>query len=101
MILIISLLISVLQILSYRYVNKGNSTPNLKTLILLLIILANLFLLPSLFYPNFEDYPEGAVKCGTPSIGIFLFFWIVGNAIALLIHFVDFIVVWRRKKRIS
>jgi len=99
MILITSLLISALQIYAYRHINKGN-TLKAKTLLLLLIILANLFLLPSFFYPNSEDYPIVDVKCGTPSIGIFLFFWIVGNAIALIIHFIDFIIVWRRKKRI-
>ncbi len=99
MILLTSLFISILQIYAYRHINKGN-TPKAKTLLLLFIILANLFLLPSFFYPNFDDYPEGVVKCGTPFIGIFLFFWIIRNTIALLIHFIDFIVVWRKKKRI-
>jgi hypothetical protein len=56
-----------------------------KTTLFLLIIIAYLFILPSLFLPEYD--PNGA-NCGMPALGITLAFGVIGGGATILIHII-------------
>ena len=84
MILKFIFLLSLCQLALYAMVDLLK-IPYGKTLILLTILAGNIFLFPRFFIP----IPQlQGVNCGMPALAITFSFWIVGNIIALVTHFI-------------
>jgi len=98
-IFIISFIISVLQIFTYRHYNRRDKAYK-KSIILGLVLIANIFLFPSLLIALLKTNSVNAIKCWGPDLGIYFYFWFIGNGISLLIHYFDFI-SFKYKKEIA
>jgi hypothetical protein len=49
-----------------------------KELLIAVLVLANIFVLPRFFYP---EYKEGEPQCGLPAMAISILFWVVANLV--------------------
>ncbi|CAI9684849.1 hypothetical protein HZP84_00395 [Elizabethkingia anophelis] len=77
-------IITILQITAYILLDKYK-LKNWKYLILGFILLIDISMPPGFFI---EKDPNEIVKCGNQSLGIKLFFMILGGAIAVITHFI-------------
>ncbi|MDV3752885.1 hypothetical protein CMU19_16000 [Elizabethkingia anophelis] len=77
-------IITILQITAYILLDKYK-LKNWKYLILGFILLIDISMPPGFFI---EKDPNEIVKCGNQSLGIKLFFMILGCAIAVITHFI-------------
>lgn len=77
--LIFIVFVCLMQIMFYRLCDKIQK-PALKWVLTALLVFANLFLFPRLFFPDEEE----RIKCGMPQMAITLCFWTIGNSATLL-----------------
>ncbi|MCB0633426.1 MAG: hypothetical protein R2824_02995 [Saprospiraceae bacterium] len=76
------ILFSIGQIIGYRITDHFGFRTG-RILILLSVLIHYFFILPPWFFP--ESDTEG-INCGMPALGITLAFWIVGGAMAIIVH---------------
>lgn len=88
MILIFIILISIVQILCYLVIDSFKIR-NGKNLLLTAILLGHFFLFPHYFSP---EYDTDRVNCAMPILGITLGFWVLGGGLAVVTHFIYYLI---------
>lgn len=95
MALFYTLLCTLIQIFFYRKHNQLDNVGD-RYKILTIIFLTNTFFTPRFFIPDLDEmYDEGRPRCGVPEFATHLYFFIIGNGIAIITHFIFYLI---RKK---
>ena len=87
------ILMFVIQVCCYIALDKYHLS-KWKYLVLLLGLVLDFIILPEYFMPQ---YKEGELRCGLPSMGVLLAFWVFGGGSIILTHII-YIIVQKNNK---